>query len=1012
MRTHHKKGDLIIIIFVLIVLGVLIKFYTGLAVISPENNKEYNSQNIDINISSNDFYYKYSINEGENITFTPNITLTGLEEGKHNLVIYSIGEEWNKSFEGGAYDSANSIIQTSDEGYAIFGNTNSFGAGLYDFWVVKINKSGVEEWNKTYGGTNYEVANSIIQTSDEGYILVGFTDSFGESWSDFWVIKLDSNGEQEWNKTYGGKGFDIAKSVIETSEDGKIKYVIAGYSDSFGGGMNSFVVKINESGFEEWNKSFDYDAWDLTNSIIQSPDEGYILAGVTGPQQNDFDFWVVKINSSGNVVWNKTYEKENNDIINSITYAFDEGYVLTGSTYSFETETPDFWVVKINETGEEEWNKTFWGLNDDSANSITQTSNGYILAGQTKSFGNENKDAWIIKINKTGEEEWNKTFGGLNDDSANSIIKTSEGYVLAGESYSSVSDFNFWVIKIKESVEFIEFYIKDAEEPKELIKDKIISPENNKEYDSQNVDINILSNDFYYEYSINGKDNITFIPNITLTGLEEGKHNLGIYSIEKEWNKTYGGENNDVANSITQASDEGYILAGYTTKSDDDRDFWVVKINSSGDEEWNKTYGGGGYDYVSSIIQGHDGYIIIGNTYSFGEGYSDFWVLKINSSGDEEWNKTYGKSGYDVSSSIIKTSDEGYIIAGYSDSFGGGMNSFVIKINETGGEEWNKTYGEINWDQTNSIIEIDDGYVLVGYTESYGEGDKDFWVLKINETGGEEWNKTFGGLNDDSANSIIEIDDGYVLVGYTESYGEGDKDFWVLKINETGEEEWNKTFGGLNDDSANSIIEIDNGYVLVGDTNSFGVGKDSWVLRINKDGGEIWNKSFGGENEDSLNSIIKTSEGYVFGGHSYSYSRSSDFWVVKLKNNVEFIDFSVKESEEYKGKIKELGNNKGGGGNFGGNSNYENTSNVNNETLENQDTQNEVLNNETKIQGEINPTLKNESKLGSKIIFGVIIFVLVLGVVITTGFIILNIKGLRLNLDNFHFLRHKDKNLN
>jgi PGF-pre-PGF domain-containing protein len=448
-----------ILMLIFIIIGICFKTQTGMFTIDfPKDDEKYKISDIDLKLSSNDFYHKYSLDGGENITFTPNITLENLSEGKHKIRVYSIGEEWNKTYSGENNDVANSIIQTSDEGYAIFGNTNSFGTGLYDFWVVKINKSGVEEWNKTYGGTNYEVANSIIQTSDEGYILLGFTDSFGEGLSDFWVIKLDSNGEQEWNKTYGGEGDDYTRSIIKTLDTG---YLIIGNTNSFGAGEFDFwVVKINETGEEEWNKTYGGEKSDYATSIIQASDGGYIVMGNTESYgSGNSDFWVVKINETGEEEWNKTYGGVNEDGIRANILQTSDGYILAGFSESNSAGNYDFWVVKINETGEEEWNKTYGGEKEEIINSIIQTSDGYILAGE-KTINITHKDMLIMKINKNGGEIWNKTFKGDKNKIPNSIILTNNGYILTGFTDSfGAGDIDFWVLKIKEKFASIDFEI-------------------------------------------------------------------------------------------------------------------------------------------------------------------------------------------------------------------------------------------------------------------------------------------------------------------------------------------------------------------------------------------------------------------------------------------------------------------------------------------------------------------------------------------------------------------------
>ena len=256
---------------------------------------------------------------------------------------------------------------------------------------------------------------------------------------------------------------------------------------------------------------------------------------------------------------------------------------------------------------------------------------------------------------------------------------------------------------------------------------------------------------------------------------------------DEEWNKTFGGTNDDCAYSIQQTSDGGYIIAGGTCSHGAGYyDFWLVKTDSGGDEEWNRTFGGTGYDYAISIQQtSDDGYIIAGGTRSYGAGYYDSWLVKTDSGGNEEWNRTFGGTDYDCAhpNSLQQTSDGGYILAGftYSNPYG---DFWLVKTDSGGNEEWNKTFGGTDDDRAYSIQQTSDGgYILAGFTESYGAGGWDFWLVKTDSGGNHEWDRTFGGTSSDCACSVHETSDGgYIIAGYTRLYGAGGYDFWLIKL--------------------------------------------------------------------------------------------------------------------------------------------------------------------------------------------------------------------------------------
>src|SRR3989338_8134247 len=248
---------------------------------------------------------------------------------------------------------------------------------------------------------------------------------------------------------------------------------------------------------------------------------------------------------------------------------------------------------------------------------------------------------------------------------------------------------------------------------------------------------------------------------ISCEGGSEGKKNSSAAPTELAfWEKTYGETGYDYAYSIQQTSDGGYIMAGIGIDFDRiDSDFLVLKLNSDGRIAWQKTYGGTKSDSASSIQQTSDeGYIVVGNTYSFGTGSGDFWILKLNSYGTVAWQKTYGVTSYDYASSIQQTSDEGYIVVGNTYSFGTGSGDFwILKLNSDGTVAWQKTYGGTSYDFANSIHQTSDGgYIVAGYTYSFGAGFCDFWVLKLLSDGTINFNSNSGASTTDTSATVSE----------------------------------------------------------------------------------------------------------------------------------------------------------------------------------------------------------------------------------------------------------------
>jgi len=366
--------------------------------------------------------------------------------------------EWNKTYGGTDYDSPYSVVQTNDKGYAIAGYTYSFGTGSYDLWLVKTDASGNMQWNRTYGGTGGEEADSVVQTTDGGYALAGSTDSFGAGGVDVWLVKTDWAGNMQWNKTYGGASSDWASSVVQTSDGG---YAIAGETYSFGAGDGDFwLVKTDSAGTMQWNKRYDRTPFEITFysdsafSVVQTSDGGYAIAGGTGPfALPDVDFWLVKTDAAGTMQWNKRYGGTNWDVAYSVVQTSDGGYAIAGVTESFGAGYKDFWLVKTDSAGTMQWNKTYGEGSWDAAHSVVQTNDeGYALVGETLSYRPERShfDFWLVKADENGNMQWNKTYGGTDDDRAYSVVQTSDGgYAIAGGTESfGAGHGDFWLIKL------------------------------------------------------------------------------------------------------------------------------------------------------------------------------------------------------------------------------------------------------------------------------------------------------------------------------------------------------------------------------------------------------------------------------------------------------------------------------------------------------------------------------------------------------------------------------------
>jgi hypothetical protein len=373
-------------------------------------------------------------------------------------------DEWNKTFGGTNSDEAHSVQKTKDGGYILAGTTRSYGAGGADAWLIKIDSKGNELWNKTFGGKADDGANSVQQTSDGGYILAGYTESYGAGKHDVWLIRTDAKGIELWNRTFGGSNNDEASSVQQTSDGG---YILAGSTYSYGAdNSNAWLIKTNANGKAVWTRIGD-DIWGRkngiseANSVEETRDSGYIFAGMTSVEDGGpMAAWIVKTDADGNKQWDTTFGGRA-DWANSILQTLDGGYVFAGKMYIPGGALA--WLIKTDANGKQQWSQTFGGLSSTEvhpvntwAYSVQQTSDGgYILAGYTELYksGMTNAYALLIKTDAEGNEQWNRTFGGTSGDAAYSVQQTKDdGYILAGntKSYGS-GDSDAWLIKVGEA---------------------------------------------------------------------------------------------------------------------------------------------------------------------------------------------------------------------------------------------------------------------------------------------------------------------------------------------------------------------------------------------------------------------------------------------------------------------------------------------------------------------------------------------------------------------------------
>lgn len=344
------------------------------------------------------------------------------------LKVNSLGiTEWQKAIGGDFNDYGGKIKITSNGDYLISGATSSnnhdfsFNRGETDFFLMKVSQSGTILWQRTYGGSNFDYAQNFIETSDGGFLIGGSSDSIdgdiniNNGDNDFWVIKTNSVGIIEWEKNYGGTNWDSLNDIIKTSDGG---YIMTGETYSanlpnYHGSGDVLIVKTDSQGNIIWQKCFGGSNWDYSASIIETSDGNFLIGASTKSSNNDvttnhggfFDFWVFKVNSTGSILWQKTFGGSNGEQITQIIQTTDGNYLACGFSDSTNGDLTsnngggDFWLIKISISGNLIWQLSFGVGSNERASTIIQTNDsGYLLSGLNENGGIINSDIWVIKL--------------------------------------------------------------------------------------------------------------------------------------------------------------------------------------------------------------------------------------------------------------------------------------------------------------------------------------------------------------------------------------------------------------------------------------------------------------------------------------------------------------------------------------------------------------------------------------------------------------------------------------
>lgn len=410
---------------------------------------------------------------------------------------------WDKTIGGNGYEYEVKVIPTSDGGFMVAGSSSSDSSGdksenskgNLDYWLIKLNDSGIKQWDKTIGGNGADFLADIRQTSDGGYILAGSSQSGlsgdkskGSLNHDAWIVKLSASGSIEWDNTLGGNDGETVREIRQTTDGGYI-FISDSFSGAGGdktepsrGSFDLWIVKLNANGSKAWDRTYGGSDYEMNGSISLTADGGYIIGGMSGSgisgdkTQANFgppDYWILKLSSSGAKEWDRTFGGDNSDFFKRIVQTPSGDYLAAGDSYSgisgnksadrTAPSSRDFWVVKVDANGNKIWDKTYGrgGQYDELTSLAITFDGGFVLGGWSLALDPKEDfdyDYRLTKLSPDGAYQWDKSLAGPKQDVLYSVQPTSDrGYILGGHSYSGASsdksennngDGDFWIIRL------------------------------------------------------------------------------------------------------------------------------------------------------------------------------------------------------------------------------------------------------------------------------------------------------------------------------------------------------------------------------------------------------------------------------------------------------------------------------------------------------------------------------------------------------------------------------------
>jgi len=772
------------------------------------------------------------------------------------------------------------------------------------------------EWHKGYGTDGGDHPHFVMETGDGGFIMTGEASS-GRN-SDILVVKTDAKGEKQWQRQLGGEGEDLGNYICETVDG---SFIVAGALDK-----NRALVKLGPAGETIWEKTYPGAGRDAIEGIDLTRDGGIIATGYLNGEEgtsfiiHDGQGFLMKSDADGNIEWQK-------DLSPAVSQGFklreiDDGFAISGTT---PRGAGDFCLVKTDKSGDIVWNKEYGGDEQEDLYDFDVASDGgFVLAGHKLVYGavSENTDVfdfWLVKVDRDGELEWDKTFGQprgysprYTRDECYGVRHTADGgYILCGGNGDETESFSETGSPFGPS-DIWQVYLVKTDAKGNLLWESCYG--STEQHDAG--EYIGLTRDGGYIIAVDADDagSETYRPN-NFGFMKIAPDGSGVAaSPAMEWHKGQGTASGDHVHYGLQTSDGGYIMTGQASEGRErGSEMLVVKTDAKGDLEWQKVIGTRGVaDYGTFVMEAPDGFIAAGALDVSGK--QERALIKFGPDGNVLWQKTYPHAGNGSIRGVDVTRDGGLVACGFE---GSGEKGYKF-ISEDGQGSLLKTDadGNLQWEKTiystthcMRVEETESGYAMGGnlWVEERGTNHQEVCLILTDSEGNEVFSDTYGGSNNDQCfDFAVTTDGGYIFCGHTRSYGVVNWDYLLLKVGSDRKEQWHKTFGQprgydakwIHDESYGLKQTPDGGYIVVGGTGDeyrYSASGHAWgrsdlwlayAVRTDGDGNLLWEGLYGDLEGNNAGEYINLTRdgGYVIFTDSDTAGSmgSNDYGIMKI----------------------------------------------------------------------------------------------------------------------------------